>query len=123
MAPNAREGDSLVEVNKVAPIQNISAKTTNSFVYNSSSLDNIDSPDYVVLFRSPSKNAVDHENQLARLIRSLDRVGLEVECRYGGKGCVLLFVRCPELRMYELVAKARYATTYINFGDGALLIS
>lgn len=123
MVPDAQEGGSLVDVNNSVPIQNTSTKATNSFAYNSSSLDNIHSPDYVVLFRSPSKNALDHENQLERLIRSLDRVGLEVECRYGGKGCVLVFVRCPEVRMYELVAKARYATTYMISGNGAQLIS
>jgi len=65
-------------------------------------------PDYVLLFRSPFKTPSDGQEQLERLIRCLAAVRLEVECRYGGKGTVLVFVRCPEDHVKALVWKARY---------------
>jgi len=51
--------------------------------------------DYIILFRAPTQNAPQASEQLERLIRYLDRVGLEVETRPGGRGTVLVFVRCP----------------------------
>jgi hypothetical protein len=111
VASEAPDGDSLVGVNNIAPIsRNTSAKARTSSVHVPFSGDYIHSLDYVLLFRPPSKNASDREDQLETLIIHLDRVGLEVECRYGGNGSVLVFVRCPEVRLHELVDKARYST-------------
>src|SRR5208282_2011433 len=107
------EGNSLVGVNNITPIsRNTPAKATTPSLHASFSGDYNHSPDYVLLFRPPSKNAPDREDQLETLITHLDRVGLEVECRYGGNGSVLVFVRCPEARLHELVAKARYSISY-----------
>lgn len=112
----APDVDSLVEV--IGPINHSRAtKTATSSAQNSVSVNNLHPPDYLLVFRSHSRTAPDNDNQLERLIRRLDRVGLDVECRYGGKGSVLVFVRCPEVRMNRLVAKARYSsisTAYLN---------
>ena|SRR5579859_2852478 len=64
-------------------------------------------PDYVLLFHASKPNK-EHEEQLERLVRELHGVGLEVECRYSGQGKVLVFVRCPEDKIEELVLKSRY---------------
>lgn len=66
------------------------------------------SPDYVLLFRTPSRTAPESEAQLEKLLRGLDRVGLEVEVRHGGKGTLLLFIRCSTSRLNLVVRKARY---------------
>ena len=67
-------------------------------------------PDYVLLFRTPSKTLSDGEMQLEALLRGLSRVGLQVEVRHGGRGTLLLFVRCPSSTLNAVVQKARYIT-------------
>jgi hypothetical protein len=62
----------------------------------------------VILFREASQKAPLASEQLEKLIRYLDRVGLEVECRHGGKGTVLIFVRCPEAKVKAEVYRSRY---------------
>ena len=64
------------------------------------------SPDYVVLFRPSSMDA--DKARLENVIRALSGVGLDVDCRSGGDGAVLAFVRCPENKLYSMVRKARY---------------
>ena len=64
--------------------------------------------DFVILFRAPTRDAPKTSEQLEKLIRYLDRVGLEVECRHGGKGTVLIFVRCHQEKVKTEVYKSRY---------------
>ena len=64
--------------------------------------------DYIIIFRCPSPTAPSASEQLERLIRYLDRVGLQVECRHGGKGVVLVFVRCHQDKVNTEVYKSRY---------------
>lgn len=73
-----------------------------------SSLGNDWVPHYVILFRSSSVDAPDAEEQLERLLRSLDKVGLKLECRYSGKGTAFVFVRCPESKLNDKISEARY---------------
>jgi hypothetical protein len=56
----------------------------------------------------PSKDSPKASEQLEKLIRYLDRVGLEVECRHGGKGTVFIFVRCHQEKVKAEVYKSRY---------------
>jgi hypothetical protein len=65
--------------------------------------------DYVIIFREAKENAPQASEQLERLIRYLDRVGLQVECRHGGKGRVLIFVRCQSEKVKSEVYKSRFA--------------
>ncbi len=62
----------------------------------------------MILFRVPSKDSPKASEQLEKLIRYLDRVGLEVECRHGGKGTVFIFVRCQQEKVKAEVHKSRY---------------
>lgn len=64
--------------------------------------------DYIILFRTPTQNAPQASEQLEKLIRYLDRVGLDVECRHGGKGTILCFVRCNQEKIRPEVFKSRY---------------
>jgi hypothetical protein len=104
---DAPDADSLVgTTNVVSPI---SHKTPPPGHF--SSLD--EKLTFVILFRSPPKEAAGVE-KLDSLIRRLDQVGLEVECRYGGKSSVLVFVRCPEDKLNALVVKARSIALSVN---------
>src|ERR1700738_3122875 len=64
--------------------------------------------DYVLVFRSRSQKPLDNEKHLETLLTSLYRVGLDVECRYGGKDALLVFVRCPRAKLIALVSRARF---------------
>jgi hypothetical protein len=60
--------------------------------------------------------APDSETQLEKLLRGLDRVGLNIEVRHGGKGTLLLFIRCSTGRLNAVVQKARL----VPFLEGSL---
>jgi hypothetical protein len=62
-------------------------------------------PDYVVVFH-PSQSPSDG-SRLEELLRALANVRLEMECRPGGEGKVLVFVRCPERVLKSKVRKSR----------------
>jgi len=62
-------------------------------------------PDYVVLFQ-PSHTASD-ASRLEQLLRVLSKLLLDVECRPGGEGRVLVFVRCPERILKSKLRKSR----------------
>ena len=81
--------------------------STSSNVRRSKAASDDRSPDYVLLFRTPSKIAPNSETQLEKLLRGLHQVGLEIEVRHGGKGTLLLFVRCPTTKLDAVVRKAR----------------
>ena len=72
-------------------------------------------PDYVLLFRTTSKTVSNGETQLEALLRGLNRVGLRVEVRHGGRGTLLLFVRCPDSTLNAVVRKARYVMSPETF--------
>ena len=63
-------------------------------------------PDYVVVFQ-PSHGASD-ASQLERLLRALSKLRLKLECRAGGEGKVLIFVRCPDNVLKSKVRKSRF---------------
>jgi len=69
--------------------------------------------DYIILFRAPTQNAPQASEQLERLIRYLDRVGLEVETRPGGRGTVLVFVRCPLAKAKSEAYKSRLLSHHL----------
>jgi hypothetical protein len=93
--------DSLVGTTNVATPISLKAETTSHLC-----LDEKHSLTFVILFRATNEGA--GVQQLERLIRRLDRVSLNVECRYGDTESLLIFVRCPNDTLHALVAKERY---------------
>jgi hypothetical protein len=71
----------------------------------------IATPELILIIVPHSKDKRGSQEQLERLLRSLDRVGLDVECRYGGKGTVIVFVKCPASKMKEIIWRSRYFTS------------
>jgi hypothetical protein len=72
-------------------------------------------PDYVVVFQ-PSQSPSD-ASRLEALLRALTNVRLEMECRPGGEGKVLVFVRCPERVLKSKVRKSRSAQFDYSISD------
>ena len=62
-------------------------------------------PDYVLLFQ-PSHTASD-SSRLEQLLHALSKLHLEVECRPGGEGKLLVFVQCPERILRSKLRKSR----------------
>jgi hypothetical protein len=80
----------------------------------------ISSPDFVVVFRaSPKEVALDAAcDQLEKLIQNLAQVGLEIQCRYGGKGVIFVFLRYPDTRLQPLIWSSRYAIFLLAVAGG-----
>jgi hypothetical protein len=68
-------------------------------------------PDYVVVFQ-PRHDASDAA-RLEQLLRALARLRLEIECRPGGEGRLLVFVRCPEHILKSKVRKSRSVSIHL----------
>jgi len=78
----------------------------------------ISSPDFVAIFRASAHEVAPDAacEQLEKLIRNLAQVGLEIQCRYGGKGVIFVFLRCPDARLQPLIRSSRYAIFLLAAG-------